>query len=77
MSFVFGRPRHREPHQRHLRDLRRGLLPLHVLERQLGGGRADPDSYTHGTSAERRTWFTTGYESGDPDRCDTFAAGAL
>ena len=40
-------------------------------------GRVDPDSFTHGTSEQRRRWFTTGYESGDPAACDTFAADEL
>ncbi|MEU6737689.1 KPN_02809 family neutral zinc metallopeptidase [Streptosporangium sandarakinum] len=36
-------------------------------------GRIDPEGFTHGTSAQRVKWFTTGYESGDPNKCDTFA----
>ena len=36
-------------------------------------GRVDPESFTHGTAAQRTKWFTTGYKSGDPGRCDTFA----
>jgi uncharacterized protein len=42
------------------------------LQRQ-ATGRVDPDSFTHGTSEQRRRWFTTGYRSGDPGACDTFA----
>ncbi|GHH65809.1 membrane protein [Streptosporangium violaceochromogenes] len=38
-------------------------------------GRVDPDGFTHGTSAQRVQWFTTGYTSGDPRKCDTFAGG--
>jgi predicted metalloprotease len=37
------------------------------------GGEVRPDTFTHGTSAQRLTWFKTG-ESGDPGRCDTFSA---
>jgi hypothetical protein len=41
------------------------------------GGRVDPDSFTHGTSEQRRTWFENGYETGDPGACDTFAVEEL
>jgi predicted metalloprotease len=34
-------------------------------------GRVTPDSFTHGTSAQRQQWFKTGYSTGDMDRCDT------
>jgi uncharacterized protein len=36
-----------------------------------------PESFTHGTSAQRVRWFRTGVEGGTPERCDTFAAGAI
>jgi len=42
-----------------------------------GRGKVTPDSFTHGTSAQRQRWFTTGLSSGDPKRCDTFAAASL
>jgi len=37
-----------------------------------GSGRIDPDSFTHGTSEQRRRWFQEGYRSGEPGVCDTF-----
>jgi len=36
-----------------------------------------PDSFTHGTSAQRMRWFKRGLDSGDMDRCDTFNASSL
>jgi predicted metalloprotease len=36
-------------------------------------GHVVPESFTHGTSEQRRTWFRRGLESGDPARGDTFA----
>ncbi len=38
-------------------------------------GTVVPDSFTHGTSAQRVTWFKRGMDSGDFRQCDTFGAG--
>jgi predicted metalloprotease len=46
------------------------------LQRQTQG-RIVPDSFTHGSSAQRTRWFRTGLDSGDPKRCDTFRAQQL
>ena len=36
------------------------------------GRRITPDSFTHGSSAERQRWLSTGLQGGDPSACDTF-----
>jgi predicted metalloprotease len=36
-----------------------------------------PDSFTHGTSEQRMSWFRRGFDSGQPAQCDTFSARAL
>jgi predicted metalloprotease len=37
-------------------------------------GRVDPESFTHGTAAQRQQWFSTGYGGGDMDSCNTFGS---
>lgn len=44
---------------------------------QQGQGRVVPDSFTHGTSAQRVRWFKAGFENGEVERCDTFNARQL
>jgi uncharacterized protein len=38
-------------------------------------GTVVPESFTHGTSAQRVSWFKRGIDSGDPNQCDTFGTG--
>jgi predicted metalloprotease len=40
-------------------------------------GRVVPESFTHGSSAQRVRWFKRGIETGDPAQCDTFTAAKL
>jgi predicted metalloprotease len=47
-----------------------------TLQRQSQGA-VVPDAFSHGTAAQRVRWFRAGFESGDPARCDTFAADPL
>ena len=46
------------------------------LQRQAGGS-VVPDSFTHGSSAQRVRWFRTGFDTGSLKACDTFAARDL
>ncbi|HEX8485587.1 KPN_02809 family neutral zinc metallopeptidase [Sphingomonas sp.] len=43
-----------------------------TLQRK-GQGRVVPDSFTHGSAAQRMTWLKRGLDSGDPAQCDTFS----
>jgi predicted metalloprotease len=47
-----------------------------TLQRQ-ATGRVVPDSFTHGSAAQRKQWFMTGYQQGTVQACNTFGAGAL
>ncbi len=39
-------------------------------------GTVRPDTFTHGTAAQRASWFQRGFQSGNPQSCDTFAGAA-
>ncbi|KQT26839.1 MAG: neutral zinc metallopeptidase [Bradyrhizobium sp.] len=47
-----------------------------TLQRQ-ATGRVVPDSFTHGSAAQRKQWFMTGYQQGTVQACNTFGPGAL
>jgi len=55
-------------------DIEEGLRAAEAIgDDRLQGNRASPESFTHGTSAQRAYWLKRGYETGDPARCDTFS----
>jgi len=59
-------------------DLEEGLSAASAVGddrlQKMGSGRVNPESFTHGSSAERMQWFKRGFDTGDPGQCDTFAA---
>ncbi len=61
-------------------DLEEGMTAAKAIGddtlQQQSQGRVVPDSFTHGTSAQRMAWLRKGMDSGDPAQCDTFS-GAL
>ncbi|MGY1831851.1 neutral zinc metallopeptidase [Geodermatophilus sp. SYSU D01180] len=54
-----------------------GRIGDDFIQENLGGGTVDQDTFTHGSSEQRRRWFLTGYETGDPRQCDTFSTDDL
>ncbi|HTI30496.1 MAG TPA: neutral zinc metallopeptidase [Sphingomonas sp.] len=61
-------------------DVEEGLRAAQAIGddtlQKAGQGVVVPESFTHGTSAQRQYWLKRGLESGNPNQCDTFAAGA-
>jgi uncharacterized protein len=54
-------------------EMQQGLqAAASVGDDKLTQGRVSPDNFTHGSSAQRQSWFKRGFDSGDPRQCDTF-----
>jgi predicted metalloprotease len=54
-----------------------GRIGDDFIQQTLGSGTVDQKAFTHGSSEQRRRWFSTGYSSGDPRACDTFGTDDL
>jgi uncharacterized protein len=42
------------------------------IQRELGGGQVDETQFSHGSSAQRERWYSTGLQNGNPAACNTF-----
>jgi uncharacterized protein len=59
-------------------DVEEGLAAAASIgDDRLTRGRVSPESFTHGTSAQRARWLRQGLSSGSVDQCDTFRATSL
>jgi uncharacterized protein len=55
-------------------DLQEAMMAASAVgDDKLQGARARPESFTHGTSEQRMTWFKRGFEGGNMGNCNTFA----
>jgi len=62
-------------------DIEEGLAAAEAIGddtlQRNAGRRVTPESFTHGTSAQRQRWFTNGYRTGGVAACDTFEVTSL
>lgn len=54
-----------------------GRIGHDFIQNSSGGGAVNPNPFPNGTSAQRRKWLLTGYQTGDPKACDTYGATDL
>jgi predicted metalloprotease len=53
--------------------LRKAAVIGDDFQSRMAGQVVDSSLWTHGSSQQRQTWLTTGFQSGDPASCDTFS----
>lgn len=62
-------------------DLEEGLNAANAIGddtlQRRARGTVQPETFTHGTSEQRKRWLRRGFETGDPAQCDTFSAATL
>ncbi|MGZ5389978.1 MAG: KPN_02809 family neutral zinc metallopeptidase [Aeromicrobium sp.] len=59
-------------------DVEEGLAAAAAIgDDRLTKGRVSPESFTHGTSAQRAKWLRQGLSSGNPSSCDTFSSSTF
>ncbi|MEZ5709744.1 MAG: neutral zinc metallopeptidase [Blastomonas sp.] len=59
-------------------DIEEGMTAAHAIGddtlQRAAGRRPVPESFTHGSSQQRKAWLRRGLETGDPQKCDTFSS---
>lgn len=76
LAGVWAHHAHRDRQLLEAGDVEEGLTAAAAIGddrmQKLSKGYVQPDSFTHGSSAQRVAWLRRGLESGDPDACETF-----
>lgn len=76
LAGVWANHAHRERQLLEPGDVEEGLRAAAAIGddrlQKMATGRVSPDSFTHGSSAQRVEWLRRGLESGNPDVCETF-----